>query len=163
MSAEEQLNLFDANGDGLLNESELRSGLRGEGVPENQIKQLGRDIMPTGAPISLRDESVELNSLKGKLDKLAQMKAELEQQRQANSAAQARSANAERELMQRRDKSIARSHKSIIDQELASLPAPENRADASAGKSSPSKAPVLDKRMVALLARLVDELASGFS
>ena len=176
----DQMKRFDANGDGQLSGEELQQGLQGMGLSESD----SRAYLESGKSIELKEGTEEMNALQGKLSKLAEMKAALAEAEKARDKAEQDRRDTENALRSKRANEIAKEEAARLQDEAAqsykekqeqaqqeakerakaaldtaplSPRSPNSKPLHPAPQQSKKKGGGVDKRMVTLLARLVDE------
>ena len=135
------LESWDLNNDGMLDRTEIESGLIKFGATSEDATKTADRALSGQTHISMQEAS-SINSLQKKIDTLAEMRSKL------NTVARTQS-----QRQQQTNQGAPASG-------LSSLPPAPGSATTTTSKGTrrkKNKGPVLDKRMIALLARLVDE------
>jgi WD40 repeat protein len=143
-----QLASWDSNNDGFLDRTEIETGLTRLGATAEDAARTADRTLDGANRIAVRDASTEkYKSLQKNIATLSDMKAKLDRVE--------RTQNQRRQ--QRQTSSSSSSSSPPPSSSLTSLPAAPNALKTTSGRKKKKKGPVLDKRMIALLARLVDE------
>ena len=134
------LQSWDLNRDGFLDRNEIEQGLIGFGATQEDASKTADRALSGATQISMT-EAGSINSLQKKIDTLAELRSKL------NNVARTQNQRQQQQQQQQNNNG---------QPSLPQAPGSTSQLGRS-GRKKKTKGPVLDKRMIALLARLVDE------
>ena len=162
----DKMKAFDTDGDGQLSSEELRVGLTSMGFDDEKAKS----FMKEGSSYSIKEDDVGMSDLQEKLTKLEAMKKALAEAEAARDKAEQERLDAEKAIRKKQaaNAAINETEQKKREERERREAAARSRAEkaletkplGATATTTPAKTPkknVVDKRMVTLLARLVDE------